>query len=294
MPKTIFDDTKIKNMTLKNRIIRAAIGDHYCNDGHYSQKDFEVYEQLAKGGVGTIITGYAYVFDYPMFKAVGMFGIYDDSFIPEYKKLTDMVHKNNANIVLQIVHCGSYVYDNYEKIYAPSAILNLNTQKMPTMMAINDIKRIENDFILASSRAKESGFDGIEIHAGHGFLLSQFLTPYYNKRNDEYGGNIENRARMLVEIINGVKEKCGKDFPVFVKINCQDGIKEGISEDDFLTVCKMLENNGADLIEVTGNWLEFKQKTPYFLEQTKNPQKVLIFLLALWAESETLKIWIKF
>ncbi len=270
----IFEITKIHNMVMKNRIIRAATGDEYSVNGHYTKKDFDIYEALAKGGVGTITTGFAVVSDYPMNEEGNMLNITDDSYIPEYKMLTDMVHSYNANIVMQLVHCGSYTFVN-ENAYAPSVIENLETKKMPQELSKADIQRIENDFAQAAYRAKSAGFDGVEIHAGHGFLISEFLTPYYNRRTDEYGGTDEKRALFLYEVVKSVRNAVGEDFPIFIKINCDDGFDGGITYEGFETACVIAEKAGADLILPSGHWYTRKDRKPYYLESTKCVAKKL-------------------
>lgn len=265
MNKNAFDQTQIGNMRLKNRLFRAATGERHAVNGHITEKDIEVYENLAKGGVGTIITGYAYVAGYPC--GNGMLGIYDDSFIPEYRKLTEMLHRYNVNIVLQLVHCGSLIYSDTPigKTLGPSAVKNLNSNITPARMQKEDIREVQEAFADAALRAKMAGFDGIEIHGAHGFLLSQFLTPYYNQRNDEYGGTNENRARMLLETYQLVRERVGSDYPVFVKINSADGIDEGIDLSGFMAACELLVHAGIDAIEVSGAWYSLKGNS-YFRE----------------------------
>lgn len=258
MNKNIFDQTQIGNMKLKNRLIRAATGDRHAVNGHITEKDFAVYEALAKGGVGTIITGFSYVAGYPSGK--GMLGIYDDSFISEYKNLTKMVHDNNANIVLQLVHCGSLIFNDIStgEPLGPSAVKNLDSNITPLEMQKQDIVDVQDAFANAAVRAKMAGFDGIEIHGAHGFLLSQFLTPYYNRRIDEYGGTSENRARMLLETYQLIRERVGSDYPIFVKINSTDGIDNGIDLSGLLVACKQLALAGVDAIDVSGAWYSLK------------------------------------
>ncbi len=265
MNKSVFDQTQMGNLKLKNRLIRAATGERHAIDGHYTEKDFEVYEALAKGGAGTIITGFAYVAGYPC--GNGMLGIYDDSFIQEYRKLTNMVHSYNVNIILQLVHCGSLIMTDISggKTLGPSAVENLNTHMTPVEMQKQDIIDIRTAFAKAAVRAKQAGFDGVEIHGAHGFLLSQFLTPHYNRRTDEYGGTDENRARMLLETYRLVREMVGSEYPVLVKINCTDGMDDGITLQGFLTACEKLAQAGADAIEVSGAWYSLKTSS-YFRE----------------------------
>jgi 2,4-dienoyl-CoA reductase-like NADH-dependent reductase (Old Yellow Enzyme family) len=267
--KTLFDESKIGSMHLKNRFIRAAIGD-LAVGGHLTEEMLETYKELASGGVGTIITGLTLVDE-----VEGSFplpAMYEDIYIDEYKRLVDSVHDFNTNIILQLVYVGTHIMgDPGERdILAPSAVANKNTGVVPKEMTVNEIKSIQSKFAHAAVRAKKAGFDGIEIHAAHGFLLNQFITPFYNRRKDLYGGSIENRARIILETYSAVREAVGIDYPVLVKVNCMDGIENGLSEGDFRYVCAELSKLGVDAIEVSGNWLErSKEKDTYFKNEAE-------------------------
>ncbi|MBU3202790.1 NADH:flavin oxidoreductase [Clostridium algidicarnis] len=252
--KSLFDNTTLKNMDLKNRFFRSATWEGMADDkGHITEKLYDVYENLAKGGVGTIITGYAFVTKDEQ-PNPGMMGIYDDSFIEEYKDLTKRVHNFDTNIILQIAYGGSQTNFNVGErvILAPSAVAHSVYGVMPREATKEEIKGLIESFADASLRAKNSGFDGVQFHAAHGYIYSQFLSPHYNKRTDEYGGNIENRARIIFETLAAVREKVGKDFPVLIKINCSDFIEDGFSFEDCEYVCKRLEELGVDAIEISG------------------------------------------
>ena len=275
--KGIFDETKIKNLKLKNRIIRGSVGDTcFCN-GKISEEGFKLYEDLAKGGVGTIFTGYATVSDYDQFETIKVLRIDKDEYIEDYKKLTSLVHKNNANIIMQLVHIGATTTTNIERPYAPSQITVPTTKKLTKELSKEDILRIEDDFVKAAIRAKKSGFDGIEIHAAHLYLLSQFLSPAFNKRNDEYGGNNENRARIIVEIIEKIRKEVGNDYFISLKINCNDDLENGITEEGFLIASQLAVKAGVDLIQVSSNiWHNKKgSKNIYFIEETKKLAEIV-------------------
>ncbi|MDO5115185.1 MAG: NADH:flavin oxidoreductase [Synergistaceae bacterium] len=268
--RVIFERARIGKLEVKNRLIRAATGDVHAVGGHYTERDFENYERLAAGGVGTIISGFAYAADYPLSPESGMLGIYDDSFISEYRRLTEMTRRYDTKLLLQLVHCGSYTYAGDDvRVIAPSAVANLVSGRLPEAMSREDIGRVQCAFAEAAERAWLAGFDGVELHAGHGFLLSEFLTPYYNRRDDEYGGSDENRARMLFECCRRIRESTGADFPVFVKLNCQDGFDGGITPEGFLAACRGLKQSGASAVEVSGAWYTMKRRRPYFLAETE-------------------------
>ncbi len=256
----LFEKSSIKNIEVKNRFFRAATWEALADDdGHINDKLIEIYEELALGGVGTIITGYAFVTKEEK-PNPGMLGIYDDSFIEEYKKFTDKIHsykdENNIStkIVLQIAYGGtmSGLEPPSEKIFGPSAIENEVTKIMPVEMTKDDIKYIVNAFAQAVRRAKEANFDASELHVAHGYLLSMFLCPHYNKREDEYGGSIENRIRIVVEIIEEARKLVGDDYPIFAKINSEDFMSDGLSQEDSLKAIKLMEKAGLDAIEVSG------------------------------------------
>lgn len=268
--KTLFDQTRIGSIHLKNRLIRSATADHLAKEGHVTKDAIEVYKNLAQGGVGTIITGFANVLENRS-AIVEMFSIHDDSFIEEYKQLVDMVHSCGANIVLQLVHCGSFTLPSSgdDEIWGPSPVENLNTKCLPKEMTKDDMDSLQKAFANAALRAKKAGFDGVQIDAAHGFLLSQFLSPYYNRRTDEYGGSIENRARMLLETCGAVRETVGDEYPILIKINSTDAMEQGMTFEDCKYVCQKLAQFGINAIEISGNWPEFSPKQEsYFRDYT--------------------------
>ena len=251
----LFDETKIGNVTLKNHFFKASSWEALATDeGHLTPALFDIHSELAEGGVGAILTGYAFITKDEK-PNPGMLGIYDDSFIPEYKKLTTLVHEKGSKIFLQLAYGGSFSYLNppSKTIYGPSAVESQMTKITPIEMTKENIQEIVEAFAQSSRRAKEAGFDGVELHGAHGYLLSSFLTPYYNRRTDEYGGPIENRARFLVEAVKASKKATGKDFPVLIKLNSADYMeKEGLTASESILVAKMLEKAGLDALEVSG------------------------------------------
>ena len=252
--KNLFEKTILKNINMKNRFIRAALWENLAdNKGHITPELFKIYEELAEGGVSTIITGYAFVTKDEQ-PNPGMMGIYDDSFIEEYRVLTDMVHKNDANIIMQLAYGGSQtgLTPPSKVILGPSAIENKVSKVTPKEATKDDIKFLIKSFANAALRVKKSGFDGVEIHIAHGYLLSQFLSPYYNQRTDEYGGSIDNRGKILFEIYEAIRKSVGIDYPVLIKINSEDFMEDGLTAEDSIYISKKLANLGVDAIEVSG------------------------------------------
>ncbi|MCB9481781.1 MAG: NADH:flavin oxidoreductase [Desulfobacteraceae bacterium] len=253
--KQLFEPANIGNIKLKNRFVRSATWEGMAEEsGHLNDKIFEIYENLSKGGAAAIITGYAYVLKDEQ-PSPRMFGAYDDSFIEDYRKLTDIVHKNNSKIILQLAYGGSMTWFNVgqREIWGPSAVLNKISGVTPKEMTKEDIKTLVKAFGESSRRAMEGGFDGVEIHAGHGYLLNHFLSPNFNIRKDEYGGTSENRARIIYEIFDSIRAHTSKDFPVLIKLNCSDFMEnKGFLFEECKELCKNLSEKGITAVEISG------------------------------------------
>lgn len=251
--RTIFDATSINSMNLKNRLVRSATWENMANaEGRMTESLFQVYKDLARGGAGMIITGYAFPLQEEQ-PNPGMMGIYDDNFIEEYRPLTDMVHKHSSRIVMQIAYGGSQTNYNTEErtIWGPSAVADLAFKTVPQEMTQEDIQTLTKAYGDAAARAKAAGFDGVQFHAAHGYLLNQFLCPYYNRRTDQYGGSRENRARIVLEVYDEVRQRVGADFPVLIKLNAEDNIENGATFEDCRYLCRALAARGIDAIEVS-------------------------------------------
>lgn len=253
--RELFDTTTIKGMKIKNRLVRSATWENKTtHDGHMTPELYGVYEELAKNEVGMIITGYANVVQEEQ-PNPGMMGIYDDCFIPEYKSLTDLVHQYDSKIILQVAYGGTKTTYNIGSrvIFAPSQVPEVATNTLGKEMTKQDIEYIVAAFGESARRAKESGFDGIEIHGAHTYLINQFLSPYYNRRTDEYGGSLENRMRFLKEIYYAMRKQVGEDYPIFVKLTATEFFDGGQSFEDTKVICKEMEKIGIDAIELSGN-----------------------------------------
>lgn len=252
--KSLFDQVKINNLSLPNRFVRSATWMWMGNEGFVSENYVKVYEELAKGGVGLITTGYAFVTEDEQ-PAPGMIGASDDKFIPGFKELTDAIHQHESKIFLQIAYGGSQ--SNHKVgdrlIWGPSSMKHKHFKAESKEMSKEDIAQLATLHADAALRAKKGGFDGVQFHCAHGYLLSQFLSPYYNRREDEYGGSIENRARIVLAVYQAMRAKVGEDYPITVKINCDDFIgEEGLQFSDSQYVCEKLAEAGIDAIEISG------------------------------------------
>ena len=301
----LFKPGRINGMDLKNRFIRSALWmKGAAEDGGLTDSLLKTYDDLAAGGVGLIITGYAYISTEEK-PNPGMLGIYDDSFIPEYRRLTERVHRRGTKIALQIVFGGSQnTHPDGEgmNLLAPSAVENRLTGLTPREADREDILRIVGLFGNAAARAKEAGFDAVQIHAGHGYFLSSFLTPYFNRRNDEYNGDIHDRARIIYETYNEIRSRVGKNFPVMIKLNHHDFMEEGegLVLEEALEVFKRLDDMGMDHFEVTGvnessgrglrparTGITSREKESYFAEAAERIAKVVKAPVALMGGNRT-------
>lgn len=289
--KSLFDQTQLGVLKLKNRFFRSATYEGMADEnGHITKELFKVYEALASGGVGTIITGITAVTDLEEF-IPGQTAIYEDSFIGEYKRITEIAHKYDAKIILQAGAAGTQTVKNEDgkKVaWGPSNVEDLGYKNTPHEMTLDEILLVQEAFANAAIRAKKAGFDGIQLHSAHGYLLSKFLTPYYNRRNDEYGGSIENRARMLLETYKKMRDQVGSEYPILVKVNSEDFMEQGITFEECKYVCKKLEEAGIDAIEISGGSLSShpnesysrkiaKGQSPYFMpyaEKIKHEVKI--------------------
>jgi len=260
MTATLFDRICINRMKLKNRLVRSATWENMAEAGHPTDRLLEVYKDLAGGGVGLIITSYAYITKEEQ-PNPGMLGICDDSFLADYRQLTDMVHSHDCSIVLQMAYGGSQTtYNTKDRvIWGPSAVPEAGTGVIPKEMTKADIGSLVRSFGDAAERGQRAGFDGVQIHAAHGYLLGQWLSPRHNHRTDEYGGSIENRSRLILEVYDEVRRRVGPDYAVLIKINCQDFVAGGTEFPDTLYVCQQLAKRGIDAIEISGGILGAKE-----------------------------------
>ena len=260
--KRIFYRTKIGNLEVKNHFIRTAADEGLANErGEPTEKLNAHYKDLCKTTIGTLITSSARVENYEQ-STKNQLGIYEDRLIPFYKEMIDIAHSYETKIIMQIKHGSSFnqVDASKAKILGPSALKNpisgINSQEITK----KEIKEIVELFANAALRVKKAGFDGVIIHVAHDNLLSEFISPIFNHRQDEYGGSPENRVRIVREILKAVKEKVGKEYPVWIKINSSDEIKDGLNEEDSFQMCMILSKEGIDAIEITGGKMREKKE----------------------------------
>jgi 2,4-dienoyl-CoA reductase-like NADH-dependent reductase (Old Yellow Enzyme family) len=275
--RKVFAATKIKNLNIKNRIFKAAMIDNcFLQNDRITEEAYNYYEKLSTEGTSIIFTAGTIVSPSLIYGKVGTFRIDKDDYIEDFKKLTNLVHKNNANILLDLYHPGTFIVNKADKAYGPSNLRHPFFNENSKELTKEDILKIEDEFEKGAIRAKKANFDGIELHCAHLTLLSQFLSPAFNRRNDEYGGSDENRARIVIEIIQRIRKAVGNNFIISVKLNCNDGVERGITIIQFLNICKLIEKAGADIIQVSGNFLNRpKNNIPYFLSETEDVSDIL-------------------
>jgi 2,4-dienoyl-CoA reductase-like NADH-dependent reductase (Old Yellow Enzyme family) len=241
----MWESGKIGSLELPNRFIRSATAEFWANndDGTITPEYFDLYSDLAQGEIGLIISGHLYVIDEG--KAhVHMGGLSHDFHIEKLKQLTDMIHEKGGRIAAQLNHGGAYSVSKK----GPS----LEEEKQTRMMNGEDIENVITGFGKAAHRAKKAGYDAIQIHSAHGYLLSQFLSARGNRRNDDWGGSIENRSRLLVSVYEAVRKVVGNNYPVLVKMNGSDDPYEGFPVDEAIKVVKVLVKEGIDAVEISG------------------------------------------
>ncbi len=254
MIKNLFNKTFIRKLYLKNRFVRSSTWMNMADGkGHLTDRLSDIYKELAKGQIGLIITGNAFIKEDERCTP-GKIGIYSDSFIKEYQELTELVHKFESKIIMQIGYGGTQTNYNVgnRTIWGPSPVPEMSSGVLAKEISKKEISEIIKLYGHSAIRVKKANFDGIQIHAAHGYFLSQFLNPYHNQRNDEYGGDIKNRARIIFEIYDEIRGRVGKDFLISIKINCRDFVKKELTFKESLYVCKELGSMGIDAIEVSG------------------------------------------
>ncbi len=253
MTNPLFTPISIGSLTIPNRFVRSATHDYRANaDGSVSEFEFDLYTNLARGGVGLIVTGFVFVSENGRCSP-GQLALLSSSDLEPFKKLTTIVHDNGSRIIAQLALGGRQC--RRKLIPGPALVPSLLDGDNPddlTEMTLQDIENTIADFIRAAKQAQDAGFDGVQLHGAHGYLLSQFLSPITNRRTDEWGGGVGRRAKILLRIIQAIKANCGKGFPVLVKLNGDDGgIDGGLTIEESAQVGKLLEKAGLDCIEIS-------------------------------------------
>jgi 2,4-dienoyl-CoA reductase-like NADH-dependent reductase (Old Yellow Enzyme family) len=241
----LLEKTNIGGIELSNRIVRSATATFMSDEkGYVTPQVKQVYKDLSDGEIGLIIFEDTGVGEVSLESKHLMIG--DDSYIYGYRVIVDQIHSAGSKTIMQLSHSGL--------LEKGGELVNVTNGFEETNITTEDIAAIVELFGDAALRAKKAGFDGVQIHCAHGYFLTKFLSPFYNKRQDEYGGSVVNRARIVVEILKNMKSKCGADYPVFAKINSSDFMKEENTTTIFegKQIAKILDTAGIDAIEVSG------------------------------------------
>ncbi len=255
----LFTPGKIGKVEIKNRIIRSATWTGTATEkGYVTDRLINFYSKLAEGGIGLIISGYIAI------ESAGsatpyMACWFDDSYTPGQKKLLKSVHEyNDVKIAAQIAHTGNNLMKlDYEPV-GPSAIWNRRAKKECRELTVTEIEDIAKKFVDVGCRAYESGYDMLQLHGAHNYLLSDFISPFANKRTDDYGGSTEKRCKIIVDIYEQLRDILGKSFPIFIKLNTRDYCEGGLTLEEAKDIAKILIDTGYDAIEPSSGIVDFK------------------------------------
>lgn len=275
----LFTESSIGPITLRNRTIRSAAFESMCPGNAPSQQLLDYHRSVAAGGVGMTTVAYA---------AVAQSGLSFDrqlwmrkEIVPGLRKLTDSVHKEGAAASIQLGHCGNMSHKKIcgETPVGASSGFNLYSPTFVRGLRRDELRVMAKAYGNAVRLSRESGFDAVEIHAGHGYLISQFLSPYTNHRKDEYGGSLDNRMRFMDEVMAEVMKAAGNDMAVLVKMNMRDGFKGGMNIEESLQVAHRLVNDGAQALVLSGG---FVSKAPMYVMRGAMPIKAMTHYMDCW------------
>jgi 2,4-dienoyl-CoA reductase (NADPH2) len=253
----LFSPIKINGMELKNRIVMTAMHLGYTPEGTVTDRLVDFYTARARGGVGLIIVGGCPIDAYG--GMASMLGIHDDRFIPGLKTLTEAVRAEGAKIAAQLYQAGRYTHSSMiggKKPFSASAVRSKLTGEIPRALELDEIPSVQDSFAQATHRAQSAGFDAVEILGSAGYLISQFLSPLTNKREDHYGGTLENRMRFGLEVVEKVREAVGSEYPIIMRLAGNDFMEGGNTNKEAAIFASELEKAGVDLFNVTGGWHE--------------------------------------
>lgn len=243
------------NLSVKNRLVMPPMATAKANeDGTVSEGLLAYYDEKSKGGyLGLIVIEHSFVIQEGK-AGPSQLNAAKDFAIGGLRELADVIHKNGVKAVIQLNHAGSAANPDLtgSQPVGPSAVLHPKSSIIPREFSSEEIAQLVSQFADAAVRVKKAGFDGVEIHGAHGYLLSQFLSPLTNKRTDAYGGSIENRARIHTEILRAVRSAVGEDFPVFIRLGGCDYMEGGLTMEDGVAAAVLCEKAGADLLDISG------------------------------------------
>jgi len=282
--KYLVEPLQIGKLLLKNRLVMPPMATAMCNeDGSLSKELFDYYNEKSLGGyIGLIIIEHSFIAQQGRVREKQL-SITNDNLINSYKELATIIHKNGSKTVMQINHAGGAAKREVTgmNVVAPSAVINPfhQEQSIPIELTLKEISKIIDEFANAARRVKEAGFDGVEIHSAHGYLLNQFFSSLTNKRTDKYGGDISSRIRIHLDIIKAVREAVGEDFPILLRLGACDYINGGTTIEDSKFAAIAFAKAGIDLLDISGGLRGYKNPKNsdegYFSSLTEEIKKVV-------------------
>jgi 2,4-dienoyl-CoA reductase-like NADH-dependent reductase (Old Yellow Enzyme family) len=287
--RKIFTPLEINGMVLQNRFVRSATFDNLGRHGMVSEAQLELYGELSKGEIGLIISGGIYPTPDGL-GAPGQMGANTDDMIPGLRRLVDTVHKNNSKIAAQILHGGFRCQEEVSGFQpiGPSAMFYEETGQQVRELSSDEIYELVESYMQAARRLIEAGFDAVQLHGAHGWLLSAFLSPVMNKREDEWGGSAEGRSRFVRCIYEGIRELAGPDYPIMIKLGFKDYHADGKPLSEGIETALMLESLGMDAIELSegiepkwGHHIRPDALEPYYKEECLKARQALSLPLIL-------------
>lgn len=250
----LLDPISIRHLELKNRVVLPPMATTKSrDDGAVTDSVVEHYIKMARGGVGLIIVEHAYVF--PSGKASGgQLGIHQDELLPGLQELAQAVHQSGSKVGIQINHAGSRTSDEVigTQPLGPSDVPVPGDEEVPRPASADELEEISSAFASAARRSVQAGFDLVEVHGAHGYLLGQFLSPYTNRRSDAYGGSFENRCRFPLEVVRKIREAIGREFILFYRLGADDLVPGGLTIGESARFVPLLADAGVDCIDISG------------------------------------------
>lgn len=271
----------LADLRLRNRVIKAATYEGMCPGGVPSARLIDLHAAIARGGVGMTTLAYCAVSAHGRSFADQM--VMSAELVEQLRPLTEAVHREGAAASIQLGHCGGFSKDRRQREHSPPGPLGpsqainrygaLSGLVFTKPMGAADLDAVVEQYAIAAARAREAGFDAIELHLGHGYLLSQFLSPAINRRRDDYGGTLDNRLRLPVRVVRAVREAVGPGFPILCKTNLSDGIPGGLEIDEAVEIALVLEREGVDALVLSGGLVD---RSAFYLFRGDRPLKQMI------------------
>jgi len=259
----VFTPARIGTLEVPNRIVRSATGEKMCTpEGRVTPALEQFYARLARGGTGLIITGHSFVRADGK-ASEGMMGVHADRMLPGLRALVDAVHDAGSLVVCQLNHAGRQTRPELiggKRPVAPSAVRDRASGIVPRALDADEIEPLVESYVAAARRCRQAGFDGVQLHCAHGYLMSEFISPYTNRRSDGWGGSLEARARFPLEVLRRIRAEHGREYPVLVKLNAEDFIEGGLTLEESCRIAAMLEDEGVNAIEISAGMAETVDK----------------------------------